>query len=112
MIIDTVPHLYMSSGAGSSCVMSLWVDVKTSLSFERAASTALMDFSLPTKSGTIIKGKMTTSLMGTSGRTSGITSCSSSNVLSSSAMTSLFRFILILWQRFWRVSVCPQPEVL
>src|SRR3990170_4113419 len=80
----------MSSGSGSSLVMSFCVAVKTSRSLVRVESTALMDLSLPTKRGTIMKGNITTSRTGSSGRASGISSCSSSFLSSAMNTSSLF----------------------
>ncbi len=71
MIRATVPTVNMSSGPGSSSSCRFWAVSRIMRLSARAASTALIDRSRLTYSGTIMKGKMTMSRRGRTGRTSG-----------------------------------------
>ncbi len=69
MIVPTVPIVKMSSGMGSLVLALRWADRKISLypPFPIASSSAPMDFSRPTNSGTTMCGKTTMSRNGSSG---------------------------------------------
>src|SRR3990170_3801807 len=72
MITPTVPTEYRSEGDGFSTLMS-FCEVRNIMRFPSSAtSIALMDISLPTKSGSTIYGKTTISLIGSSGNFLGI----------------------------------------
>src|SRR5450759_1631041 len=69
-ILATVPTSYRSSGAGSSFAADFCATSTTFLPSSIAASSALIDFGRPTKSGITICGNTTTSRNGSSGRIS------------------------------------------
>jgi len=71
-------------------VESFWAARKMYRSLFSASSTALMDRPLPTNSGRIIYGYMTTSLMGRSGMFSGISIACFSFSMPVSPTLSLF----------------------
>src|SRR2546421_5373883 len=66
-MLEIVPTWKISLGFGLSMVASCWVERKIRLSPRRAASRACTEDSRPITKGTIMKGKMTTSRIGTIG---------------------------------------------
>jgi len=78
-ILLIVPISYISLGSGFSIIGSFWVARKRYLSPSTASSTAWIDFSRPTNKGRSISVKITTSLTGSNGSVSGISSISSSS---------------------------------
>src|SRR3989440_4088003 len=66
-MLEIVPTWKISLGFGLSMVASCWVERKIRLSPRRAASSACTEDSRPITKGTIMKGKITTSRIGTIG---------------------------------------------
>ncbi len=67
MMVPSVPMVWISSGLGSCVLAFFWTESRISLSWLIASSSALMDFSRPTKRGTTMCGNTTISRSGSSG---------------------------------------------
>jgi hypothetical protein len=67
-----LPISYRSSGAGSSLAADFWATSTMLFPDSIAASSALIDFGRPTKSGMTMCGKTTTSRSGRSGSCVGV----------------------------------------
>ena len=74
-MLQMVPRVWISSGAGLSRVASCWAERKMRLPLTSAYSSALIELGRPMTNGIIMCGKTTTSRSGTMGRVSITSTC-------------------------------------